>query len=255
MNVRKSIYVLVEIGVTAAFVAGLWLYTELNASYLVPRLSSVIQKFQERFFFAGMITDVWPSMRHLLAGYSSAVTIGVAVGIATGLLPVLRKMIDPVLALLRSLPPVTLIPPAMLVLGINDAMKIFVIAFVCIWPVLINTSDGVREIDDTLVATARAYGLNWRERLFRVVLPAASPRIFVGMRTSLGFALLLLVASEFLAGTDGIGFYIAESQITYRVADMWAGILMLSIIGYGVNALFTILENRVIGWSTHRARD
>jgi ABC-type nitrate/sulfonate/bicarbonate transport system permease component len=249
MSRPKSLYLVAEIGVTLAILIALWFYTEANANYLIPRMSAVFWKFQEHFLFSGLVTDVWPSLRRLVAGYGVAAVAGIVAGVAIGMYPALRMLADPVLALLRALPPVTLIPPAMLILGIDDGMKIFVIAFVCIWPILINASDGVREIDDTLLATARAYGLTWRERIFRVVLPSASPRIFVGLRTSLGFALLLLVASEFLAGTDGLGFYIAESQITYRIADMWSGILMLSIVGYCVNSVFTIVERRLIGWS------
>ena len=111
----------------------------------------------------------------------------------------LRRATAPVVEFLRSIPPPALIPFAIVVIGIGDDMKVFIIAFVCLWPVLLNTIDGINGIDPTLKDTARVYGISGRDRLMRITLPAASPQIFAGMRLSLSLALILMVISEMVA--------------------------------------------------------
>ena len=117
-----------------------------------------------------------------------------------------------------------------------------------IWPVLLNTIDGVTGIDPTLNDTARVYGVSGRQRLLRIVLPAASPQIFAGMRTSLSLALILMVISEMVASTNGIGYFVLQSQRTFAIPEMWSGILLLGILGYVLNAGFMLVERRVLRW-------
>ncbi len=103
---------------------------------------------------------------------------------------------------LRAIPPPALLPFGILVLGVGTSMKVFIIAFVCLWPVLLNTIDGVAGVEPTLRETAHVYGISARDRLLRITLPAASPQIFAGMRTALSLALILMVISEMVASTQ-----------------------------------------------------
>jgi ABC-type nitrate/sulfonate/bicarbonate transport system permease component len=119
---------------------------------------------------------------------------------------------------------------------------------VCLWPVLLNTIDGVTGIDPTLRETARVYGVGGRDRLRRIVLPAASPQIFAGMRTSLSLALILMVISEMVASTNGIGFFVLQSQRSFAIPEMWSGILLLGLLGYALNLIFVVVERRVLAW-------
>ncbi len=127
-------------------------------------------------------------------------------------------------------------------------MKVFIIAFVCLWPVLLNTIDGVAGVDPTLRETARVYGIRARDRLLKLTLPSAAPQIFAGMRTSVSLALILMVISEMVASTNGIGYFVLESQRQFDITDMWSGILLLGILGYVLNAIFTLVERRVLRW-------
>ena len=127
-------------------------------------------------------------------------------------------------------------------------MKVFVIAFVCIWPIALNTEDGYVSLDPIMLETTRCYGIGFWKRLFRVVLPAISPRIFAGMRTSVAIAVLLLVIAEQLGSTDGIGWFVLYSQQGYNVRGMWAGIVMLGLLGIGATALLSLVERRVLRW-------
>jgi ABC-type nitrate/sulfonate/bicarbonate transport system permease component len=117
-----------------------------------------------------------------------------------------------------------------------------------VWPVLLNAIDGVRGIDPTLRETARVYRIPPLQTLLSVVLPAASPRIFAGMRTALSLALILMVISEMEASTNGIGFFILQSQRSFAIPDMWSGMLLLGLIGFAFNAGFVEVERRVLRW-------
>jgi ABC-type nitrate/sulfonate/bicarbonate transport system permease component len=119
---------------------------------------------------------------------------------------------------------------------------------VCLWPVLLNTIDGVTGIDPTLRDTARVYGVKGPGLLRRIVLPAASPQIFAGMRTSLSLALILMVISEMVASTNGIGFFVLQSQRSFAIPEMWSGILLLGLLGYLLNVVFVLVERRVLAW-------
>jgi ABC-type nitrate/sulfonate/bicarbonate transport system permease component len=211
-------------------------------------MSDVLDKFGETWVFERFGSDVWPSLRRMAIGYAVAVVLGVAIGTALGTSRTLRRAVSPIVEFLRSIPPPALLPFAIVVIGVGDDMKIFIIAFVCIWPVLLNTIDGIQGIDPTLRDIARVYGISGRDRLLRMTLPAASPQIFAGMRLSLSLAVILMVISEMVASTNGIGFFVLQSQRSFAIPEMWSGILLLGILGYLLNLVFVIVERRVLAW-------
>jgi ABC-type nitrate/sulfonate/bicarbonate transport system permease component len=181
-------------------------------------------------------------------GYGVAVVIAVLLGTALGSSRWLRRACSPIVEFLRSIPPPALLPFAIVVIGVGDDMKVFIIAFVCLWPVLLNTIDGIQGIDPTLREIARVYGVSGRDRLLRMTLPAASPQIFAGMRLSLSLAVILMVISEMVASTNGIGFFVLQSQRSFAIPEMWSGILLLGILGYVLNLVFVIIERKVLAW-------
>jgi ABC-type nitrate/sulfonate/bicarbonate transport system permease component len=103
-------------------------------------------------------------------------------------------------------------------------------------------------VDPTLVDTGRVYRIPARDRLTHVVLPAAAPQIFAGMRTSLSLALILMVISEMVASSNGIGYFVLQSQRSFAIPEMWSGIILLGILGYAFNAIFLLLERRALAW-------
>ena len=159
-----------------------------------------------------------------------------------------RRAAAPIVEFLRAIPPPALLPFAILVVGVGASMKVFIIAFVCVWPILLNTIDGVTSVDPTLRDTTRVYGIPDRDRIWRVMLPAASPQIFAGLRTAVSLALILMVISEMVASTNGIGYFVLQSQRTFAIPEMWSGILLLGILGYVLNGGFVLLERRLLRW-------
>jgi ABC-type nitrate/sulfonate/bicarbonate transport system permease component len=219
-----------------------------SKTYYFPPLTDIFTAFKDNWLFSRVGSDVVPSLSRMAAGFVIAVVLGVGLGLLLGLSRRARLAADPIVEFLRAIPPPALLPFAILVLGVGNDMKIFIIALVCLFPVLLNTIDGVAGVDPTLKDTTQVYGIPPRDRLWRVMLPAASPQIFAGMRISLSLALILMVISEMVASTNGIGYFVLQSQRTFAIPEMWSGIFLLGILGYVFNAGFMLVERRVLRW-------
>jgi ABC-type nitrate/sulfonate/bicarbonate transport system permease component len=245
---RRALLVGVEITVPLLVVALIWFWSAGSDVYYYPPLKDVLKTFNDTWVFERFGSDVVPSLVRLFIGYFIAVAVGVGGGIALGLSPVLRRVAAPIVEFLRAIPAPALLPFALLVLGVGNDSKIFVIAFVCLWPILLNAVDGVSGVDPTLVETGRVYRITPSDRLRHVVLPAAAPQIFAGMRTSLSLALILMVISEMVASSNGIGYFVLQSQRSFAIPEMWSGIILLGLLGYLFNAVFLLVERRVLAW-------
>jgi ABC-type nitrate/sulfonate/bicarbonate transport system permease component len=217
-------------------------------TYYFPPLTDILSTFADTWLFERVGSDVVPSLVRMGLGFGIAVIVAISTGVLLGVSPRARRAVAPIVEFLRAIPPPALLPFAILVIGVGDSMKVFIIAFVCVWPILLNTIDGVTGVDPTLRETTRVYGISGRDRLWRVMLPAASPQIFAGMRTSLSLALILMVISEMVASTNGIGYFVLQSQRSFAIPEMWSGILLLGILGYVLNAVFLVIERRVLRW-------
>jgi ABC-type nitrate/sulfonate/bicarbonate transport system permease component len=228
---------------------GLWaIWSAGTDTFYYPPLTEILEKFSETWLFERVGSDVVPSLLRLTAGYFLAVFLAVLVGIPLGLNDTAHRAAAPIVEFLRAIPPPALLPLAIVVIGVGNSMKVLLIAFVCLWPVLLNTIDGIRGIDPTLNETVRIYGVRGLTRLRLVTLPAAAPQIFAGMRTSLSLALIMMVISEMVASTNGIGFFVLQSQRSFAIPEMWSGILLLGILGYVLNLIFILVERRVLAW-------
>ena len=245
---RRLLQLSLEVGTTVAILGIIWLFTSSSRNPYVISLPTILRTFRETWLFQRFTSDVVPSLERVTLGYLTAIVVGVPLGLLIGMSRRTRMLTRPVTTFLRSTPPPLLVPVAIALFGIGLGMKVFVIAFVCIWPIALNTEDGYVSLDPIVLETTRCYGIGFWKRLFRVVLPAISPRIFAGMRTSVAIAVLLLVIAEQLGSTDGIGWFVLYSQQGYNVRGMWAGIVMLGLLGIGATALLSLVERRVLRW-------
>ncbi len=219
-----------------------------SKTFYFPPLTDILTTFKDTWLFKRVGSDVVPSLERMFGGFAIAVVLGVLGGLLLGLSPRARRAAAPIVEFLRAIPPPALLPFAILVVGVGASMKVFIIAFVCVWPILLNTIDGVTSVDPTLRDTTRVYGIPDRDRIWRVMLPAASPQIFAGLRTAVSLALILMVISEMVASTNGIGYFVLQSQRTFSIPEMWSGILLLGILGYVLNGGFVLLERRLLRW-------
>jgi ABC-type nitrate/sulfonate/bicarbonate transport system permease component len=208
----------------------------------------ILQAFIDTWVGPAFFTDVLPSLGRLALGIVLSIAIGIVAGTLIGLNRWLRELLEPLLEFFRAIPPPVLIPIVMLLMGITDAMKVAVIVFGAVWPVLLNTIEGVRSTDSVMTETARSFALTRGERLRYLVLPSASPRIMAGVRQTMSVALILMVISEMFASSSGLGYRIVYFQRNYLIAEMWSGIVLLGLVGVLLAALFSVVEKRVLRW-------
>jgi len=232
----------------ALLVAFWWWASAGSTSFYLPPLRQILAVFPHVWTVDRLETDVLPSLARLAAGYLLAAVGGIGVGVLIGRSRVLRGIAEPGLEFFRAVPPPVLVPVLMLFAGIGDQMKIIVIATGALWPILLNTVEGVRAVDPVLVDTARAYRIGGLRRLKSLTLPAAGPQIFAGLRQAVSIAIILMVISEMFAANEGLGFAIIQFQRSFAIPEMWSGTIVLGLIGFGLAWAFRLVERRVLFW-------
>lgn len=198
---------------------------------------------------SGELVDVFGSTLWRMAlGFSIGAAAGVGLGLAMTQLPLLDAALRPLMELLRPIPIPAAIPPLILLLGIDHAMKVSVVAFSTFFPVLINTMSGVRSVDSAALNVGRTLQAGRLRILLHVVLPTSLPYILAGMRISLAIALIVSVVAEMIAGSEGIGYYLMTMQYAMRASDMYAAIFLLAAVGYALNLTMLAVERRLLHW-------
>jgi len=246
MNTLKKAGYLV--GLPALLIFIWWISTQGSTNFFVPKPGTLVEKFVTVWTWDRFMADVLPSLIRLVTGIALAIVLGTCLGILVGTTRWLRSLMEPVLEFFRAIPPPVLIPVLMLLIGINDQMKVAVIVSGCIWPVLLNTIEGVRAVDGVLSDSARTFRIGGFARLRYLVLPSASPQIMAGVRQCLSIGLILMVISEMFASSEGLGFTIVQFQRSFAIPEMWSGIVVLGLIGVAMSFLFQWSERRILGW-------
>ncbi|GAA0459677.1 nitrate ABC transporter permease [Actinoplanes capillaceus] len=246
MNVVKRI--LLAVALPLALFAGWYFLSADSESFYSPPLEKILIAFGDTWGLDRLKADVAPSVLRLLAGFLLAALIGIGAGVAIGMNRRLRAVTEPVLEFFRAIPPPVLVPVIMLFAGIGDAMKVIVIVFGCVWPILLNTVEGVRAVDSVVLETARSYGVNGVARITKVILPSAGPQIAAGLRQALSIAIILMVISELFAASNGLGFTIVQFQRSFAIPEMWSGIILLGLLGFVLSLLFRLAEQRALRW-------
>lgn len=213
-----------------------------------PPFTQVLKALVEGFRSGELVQVFGSSLGRMLAGYVAGSAVGIAVGVAMARSRWLNAALGPLVELLRPIPIPALVPPLILLLGLDDAMKIFVVAFAVFFPVLINTASGVRAVDPVALDVARTFQAGRWRTLAAVVLPAALPFVMAGLRTSLALALIVTVVAEMIAGSAGLGYHLVTMQYAMRAPDMYAAIVLLAAVGYGLNRGMLAIEHRLLHW-------
>lgn len=216
-------------------------------SYL-PRASEIIPSLLRLMVSGELTIHLLASLGRFAAGYAMAAVIAVTLGIVLGYFRILHSFLHTLIEFLRPMPSVAIIPVALLLLGIGDSMIVAVTVYASVWPILVNTIDGVRAVDPLLVQTGRTFGLGRWRILRRIILPAASPYIVTGLRISLAIALILVTTAEMIAGSRGLGFFILDEERSLRISHMYAGVVLVAALGYLLNRTFIALEARAMKW-------
>ncbi|WGD53592.1 ABC transporter permease [Bradyrhizobium sp. CB1650] len=194
--------------------------------------------------------DVSASLLRALSGFLISVALIVPLGLAVGRSARLGDLLNPFFEVCRNTAPLALLPVFILLLGIGELSRITMVIYSCAWPLLLNTVAAVKQVDPLLIKSARTMGATPQQLFRKVILPAALPTIFVGIRLASASAMLVLVASEMVGAKAGLGYLIINSQYSFLIPQMYFGILGITVIGLTFNAILEALERRLMRWKS-----
>ncbi len=213
-----------------------------------PPFTGVLRAVWDGMLTGELLGVLLSTMLRMLKGFLIGSAIGVVLGLLIATVPLLRRFLSIVIEAVRPLPIPAIVPPLILFLGIDDGLKVTVVALAVAFPVLINTIGGVDNIDGTLLQTARTFRKTRLETMTSIILPSALPTILAGMRISLGLAFVTTIVAEMIAGSAGVGYFIMVTQYGMRPDQMYAAVICLAALGYGLNWAFVSIERRLVGW-------
>ncbi|WP_337184488.1 ABC transporter permease [Shinella sp.] len=214
-----------------------------------PPLDTIVAALWDSIASGALVDDIAISLQRSGIAFLAAVAIGVPLGLVMGQVRVVEQALDPLLQFFRQTSALALYPVFILLLGLGETSKVFVIFWATLFPLLLATIGGVKEVDTKLIEMARTYGASRFTIFRRVVLPASVPAIFVGLRLSATTALLLLIAAEMIGANKGIGFQVMNAQYNFQIPLMFAAILLLALLGLAANAVLVLLQRKLCRWS------
>ncbi|MGW0485434.1 ABC transporter permease [Nonomuraea sp. NPDC003214] len=237
-----------------AVAAGLAAWTGLSASGIQGLTGPVDVAVRGAELIAdGTLTaDLLASLRRVFTGFALGTALAVPVGFLMGWYATARALIEPYVQFFRTIPPLAIIPLAILLMGIGETPKVFVIFLAAFLSSVVATFQGVMDVDKTLINAARVLGASDRVIFLKVVVPASTPFIIVGMRVGLGAAWGTLVAAELIAAQEGLGYRMQQAQLYYDLPTIFVGLISIGVLGLLMDRLLQLAERRLTGWQERR---
>jgi len=232
---------------------------------LLPKLGGIVETFiapptvvfatlLDMYREGEILRHVGISLYRSASGFLAAAAIALPLGfLLGGSFRTFERLVNPVIRFLGQLNPFSLFPLFIMLFGIGEISKTAMILWVCIWPILFNTVNGVKGIDPLLVKSARSMGTGLGPLFFKVILPAASPGIFHGLKMGCGTAFFMLIAAEMIGASAGLGWLVWNAQINFQMPQLFAATVLISALGLTINALLGLAENRLVGWKQRSA--
>jgi NitT/TauT family transport system permease protein len=230
---------------------GIW-WALARSGFDLPTPPEVLRRAAELIADGTLLTDVGASLARVLAGFVLGVAAAVPVGFLMGWYGTIRGLVEPWVQFFRTIPPLAIIPLAIVLMGIGETPKVFVIFLASFLACVIATFQGVVNVDKTLINAARVLGANDRVIFARVVVPASTPFILVGMRVGLGSSWATLVAAELIAAQQGLGYRMQSAQLYYDLPTIFVGLLTIGILGLLMDRMLLLAETKLTGWQERR---
>ncbi|HEX8869069.1 MAG TPA: ABC transporter permease [Lentzea sp.] len=214
----------------------------------LPSFSTVLGAWWDLLLNGQLLENTQASLARSLSGFGLAVAGAVPLGLLIGWYKPVSTLLSPLLEVFRNTAALALLPVFVLLLGIGETSKIAIVFYACAWPILLNTISAVGGVDPTLLRLARSMNLSGFRLFQKVILPAAVPTVFTGIRLAGAVSILVLVAAEMVGAKAGLGYLINASQFNFAIPQMYAGIITISAIGVLFNQLLVSLERRFTSW-------
>lgn len=215
---------------------------------ILPAPGSVVQTFKQLVADGSLLTNLGISILRVLKGYALAAVLGVTLGIVLGLFPKAERATELIIQIVRPIPPIAWIPLVILWFGIGESGKIFLIFLGGFFTILINVIDGIHQTDPKWIEVSRAMEMPFLKHVFTLVIPAAAPNIFTGLRVGLGTCWTCVVAAELVASTTGVGYMIMNARQFGQTDVIIVGMLAIGIVGKIMDALLKLIEAKVVNW-------
>ncbi|GEA88337.1 ABC transporter permease [Cellulomonas cellasea] len=216
----------------------------------LPPLSRVLDAFGTLASSGELALHLGASLSRAGTGFAIAVLAAIPLGVAIGWYERVSDVLSPFLELFRNTAALALLPVFILILGIGETSKIALVVYACTFPVLLTTISAVRSVDPLLVKSARSLGLSSLRLFQKVVLPAAVPTVFTGVRMAGASSILVLIAAEMVGAKAGLGYLITYTQFNFQIEKMYAGIIAIALVGVSVNGVLLALERHFSRWRT-----
>ncbi len=218
--------------------------------YLLPPFSEVVATWFDLMLSGKLEPDIFISLRRTLTGFSCALFFGIPIGVAMGYSKIFSDYFSPFIHFCRQIPSMALFPVFIIFFGVGEPSKIVIVFWVSVWAILLNTINGVMNVDPLLIKASRSMGGKNIAILFTVILPDSVPSIMTGVRLGAGSSVISLVAAEMLGARAGLGFRVINSQYNFQIGQMYATILTIAVIGIIINQLLVLVEKRLTFWKT-----
>jgi NitT/TauT family transport system permease protein len=212
-------------------------------------LEELVVLLREGYVGTPLASHLLASLARTFAGFAAAALLGVPTGLATGWSPVLYALISPFLSVLRPLPAIAFIPLVILWFGIGEFSKVLLIFFTSFLYITLNAAAGVKAVPVDLIRAARSLGVTERQLFFHVILPESLPYVFTGLKVGAAVSWAVVVAAELVAAQRGLGYIIMDGATFFRITDVYVGILLIGLIGFGIERTLTAIERRVVHWA------
>ncbi len=243
-----------QLGAVAAFLAlwsllaGVVVLLELFNPIFLPGPWLVLGALAELAAKGQLWIHLTATLERVAIGFGTGAALGVGLGLAAGYLTPVRNVVEPLVELLRPVPPLAVLPLFIVWVGIGEPSKIGFITYATFFPIFLTTVTGVRQIDPVLLRAARSLGARGLPLFTRVILPAALPDVLTGLRLGVALAFFVIVISEFIGAEHGLGYLINDGRNFFLVPQMLGAAVVLGLLGYAGNALVRLVERRVMRW-------
>jgi NitT/TauT family transport system permease protein len=215
----------------------------------LPPPGAVARSLWTSLAHGSLTKDFVATVARSLVGFAAAAILGVPLGLLIGRMPKLAEATQPTIDFCRSVPATALFPLFLFFFGLGDTAKIAIVVYACSLIILVNTAYGARQVKELRILSAHVMGASQRDIFWHIVLPESAPGILAGLRIALSLSFVLVVVTEMFIGTTiGLGYQIMNSQLVYRIPDMYAGIVLAGFTGYLANTTMLRIEAKVLHW-------
>ncbi|MDR3172136.1 MAG: ABC transporter permease [Treponema sp.] len=219
----------------------------MRASYLAPP-SSVLRALYLLAWRGDLARHFFISLQRVLVGLAVSVAVGGTLGLFIGYFKSMERITNLLFQSFRQLSAFALFPVFILLFGLGELSKTIIIFWASLWPVLLNTISGVKNVDPILIRSAKSMGASRLYIFLRIILPAAAPEVFTGIRLGGSYCIMAVVAAEMIGATSGLGYLVLYSEEIFNIPEMYAGIIGLAVLGLGLNCALHTLERFFTSW-------